>query len=156
MNILGIRFFGLDSNICHGLFVGWVEHPNIFCWVSFLNPTYVTAIFLLSAKPNKMAEDRTVPDFSFLPFTSASFSNESAERKFHLPFAFFASCGALLHDTEFFFKFLYDFVHCFQGTFRQRVRLMILDDVNSGLVSPFSHGCPIGIFHPVGARPTVK
>jgi len=52
---------GLGSNIGHGLFVGWVEHPDIFCWVSFLYPTYLPAIFLLSAKPNKMAEDRTVP-----------------------------------------------------------------------------------------------
>jgi hypothetical protein len=25
---------GLGSNIGHGLFVGWVEHPDIFCWVS--------------------------------------------------------------------------------------------------------------------------
>jgi hypothetical protein len=46
---------GLGSNIGHGLFVGWVEHPDIFCWVSFLNPTYFPAIFVLSAKPNKMA-----------------------------------------------------------------------------------------------------
>ena len=52
--------FRLGSNIGHGLIV-WVEHPDIFCWVSFLNPTYLPAIFLLSAKPNKMAEDRTVP-----------------------------------------------------------------------------------------------
>jgi hypothetical protein len=33
--------YGLGSNIGHGLFVGWVEHPDFFCWVSFLNPTYV-------------------------------------------------------------------------------------------------------------------
>ena len=52
---------GLGSNIGHGLFVGWVEHPDIFCWISFLNPTYLPAIFVLSAKPNKMAEDRTIP-----------------------------------------------------------------------------------------------
>jgi len=26
--------FGLGSNIGQGLFVGWVEHPNIFCWIS--------------------------------------------------------------------------------------------------------------------------
>jgi hypothetical protein len=52
---------GLGSNIGHGLFVGWVEHPDIFCWVSFLNPTYLPAIIWLSAKPNKMAEDRTIP-----------------------------------------------------------------------------------------------
>jgi hypothetical protein len=45
---------GLGSNIGHDLFVGWVEHPDIFCWVSFLYPTYVPAIFVLSAKPNKM------------------------------------------------------------------------------------------------------
>ena len=56
-----IRELGLGSNIGHGLCVGWVEHPDKFCWVSFLNPTYVPDIFLLSAKPNKMAEDRTVP-----------------------------------------------------------------------------------------------
>ena len=56
--------FGLGSNIGHGLFVGWVEHPDIFCWVSFLYPTYLPAIFVLSAKPNKMAEDRTVPQNS--------------------------------------------------------------------------------------------
>jgi len=49
----------------HGLIVGWVEHPDIFCWVSFLNPTYVPTIFLLSAKPNKMAEDRTVPQIFY-------------------------------------------------------------------------------------------
>ena len=47
---------GLGSNIGHGLFVGWVESPDIFCWVSFLNPTYLLAIFVLSTKPNKMAE----------------------------------------------------------------------------------------------------
>jgi len=52
---------GLGSNIGHGLFVGWVEHPDIFCWVSFLYPTYLPAIFVLSAKPNKMAEDRAIP-----------------------------------------------------------------------------------------------
>ena len=53
-----ITLFGLGSKIGHGLFVGWVEHPDISCWVSFLNPTYlsVSAIFVLSAKPNKMAK----------------------------------------------------------------------------------------------------
>jgi hypothetical protein len=35
-------------------FVGWVEHPDIFCWVSFLYPTYLPTIFVLSAKPNKI------------------------------------------------------------------------------------------------------
>jgi hypothetical protein len=40
-----LRIMGLGSNIGHGLFVGWVEHPDIFCWVSFLDPTYVSAIF---------------------------------------------------------------------------------------------------------------
>jgi hypothetical protein len=63
-----ITLFGLGSKIGHGLFVGWVEHPDIFCWVSFFNPTYVTAIFLLSAKPNKMAKDRSVPHFSIWKF----------------------------------------------------------------------------------------
>jgi len=52
--------FGFGSDIGHGLFVGWVEHPDIFCWVSFLNPTYKPAIFVLSAKPNKMVEDRII------------------------------------------------------------------------------------------------
>ena len=55
------RIGGFGSNISHCLFVGWVEHPDIFCWVSFLYPTYLPAIFVLSAKPNKMAEDRTIP-----------------------------------------------------------------------------------------------
>ena len=59
----GTRLFGLGSNIGRGVFVGWVEHPDIFCWVSFLNPTYLPAIFVLSAKPNKMAEGRTIPDY---------------------------------------------------------------------------------------------
>jgi hypothetical protein len=55
---------GLGSNIGHRLFVGWVEHLVIFCWVSFLYPTYSLSIFVLSAKPNKMAEDRTIPEKS--------------------------------------------------------------------------------------------
>jgi hypothetical protein len=55
------RIGGFGSNIGHCLFVGWVEHPDIFCWVSFLYPTYLPAIFVLSAKPNKMAEDRIIP-----------------------------------------------------------------------------------------------
>ena len=42
----GYRILGLGSNIGHGLFVGWVWHPDIFCWVSFLYPTYLPAIFL--------------------------------------------------------------------------------------------------------------
>jgi hypothetical protein len=28
------RFYGLGSNIGHRFFVGWVEHPDIYCWVS--------------------------------------------------------------------------------------------------------------------------
>jgi len=56
-----IPLFGFGSSIGRGLFVGWVEHPDIFCWVSFLYPTYLSAIFVLSAKPNKMVEDRIIP-----------------------------------------------------------------------------------------------
>ena len=41
---------------------GWAEHPDIFCCVSFLYPTYLPAIFVLSAKPNKMAKDRTISE----------------------------------------------------------------------------------------------
>jgi len=59
---LTIGKMGLGSNIGHGLFVGWVEHPDIFCWVSFLYPTYLLSVFVLSAKPNKMAEDRIIPE----------------------------------------------------------------------------------------------
>jgi hypothetical protein len=63
--IVNIDFLGLGSNIGRGLFVeGWVEHPDILCWVLFLYPT-LPAIFVLSAKPNKMAEDRIVPIFCF-------------------------------------------------------------------------------------------
>ena len=51
-----ICFFGFGFKSVNGLFVeGWVEHPDIFCWVSFLYPTYLPAIFVLSAKPDKMA-----------------------------------------------------------------------------------------------------
>jgi hypothetical protein len=53
---MGHSQFGLGSDTGHRLFVGWVEHPDIFCWVSFLNPTYLSAIFVRSKKPNKMAE----------------------------------------------------------------------------------------------------
>ena len=67
-------FFGLGSNIGRGLFVGWVEHPDIFCWVSFLYPTYLPAIFVLSAKPNKMAEDRIIPCFLNTPLLQHSIS----------------------------------------------------------------------------------
>ena len=55
MHAGGICFFEFGFKIVNGLFVGWVKHPDIFCWVSFLYPTYLPAIFVLSAKPNKMA-----------------------------------------------------------------------------------------------------
>ena len=67
------RHFGLGSNIGRGLFVGWVEHPNIFCWVSFLYPTYLPTIFVLSAKPNKMAEDRIIPDILIIQRTTLTY-----------------------------------------------------------------------------------
>jgi hypothetical protein len=51
-NILKTAF---GSNTGHGLFVGWVEHPDIFCWVSLLNPIYLQAILVLSAKPTIIA-----------------------------------------------------------------------------------------------------
>jgi hypothetical protein len=59
-----VRKLRLGSNIGHDLFVGWVAHPDIFCWVSFLNPTYLPAIFVLSAQPNKMAECRNLIEHS--------------------------------------------------------------------------------------------
>jgi hypothetical protein len=52
--------FGLGSNIGHSLFLGWVEHPDTFVgFRSSAQPTY-QPFFVLSAKPNKMAEDRTI------------------------------------------------------------------------------------------------
>jgi hypothetical protein len=39
-----IPLFGLGSYIDRGLFVGWVEHPDIFCWVSFLYPTFIAKV----------------------------------------------------------------------------------------------------------------
>jgi hypothetical protein len=52
-------FFRFGFKSVNGLFVeGWVEHPDIFCWVSFLYPTYLPAIFVLSVKPNKMVSFR--------------------------------------------------------------------------------------------------
>jgi hypothetical protein len=64
-----IPTFGLGSNIGLGLFVGWVEHPDIFCRVSPPPADQPTCqpFFLLLAKPNKMAEDRTVPQHSNIP-----------------------------------------------------------------------------------------
>jgi hypothetical protein len=59
----GYSLFELGSNIGHSFFVGWVEHPDIFCWVSFLYPTYLLSIYVLLAKPSKMAEDRIIPRF---------------------------------------------------------------------------------------------
>jgi hypothetical protein len=50
-----LSFYGFGSKSVNGLFVGWVEHPDIFCWVSFLYPTYLPAIFVLSVKPKKWA-----------------------------------------------------------------------------------------------------
>jgi hypothetical protein len=51
---------GLGSNIGHDLFVGWVESARGGLGFSAGGPTYLPAIFMLSAKPNKMAEDRTI------------------------------------------------------------------------------------------------
>jgi hypothetical protein len=69
----GYSLFELGSNIGHGFFVGWVEHPYIFCWVSFLYPTYLLSIYVLLAKPNKMAEDRIIPRFLNLSKAISSF-----------------------------------------------------------------------------------
>jgi hypothetical protein len=55
---------GLDLTSANGIFLGWVAHPDIFCWVSFLYPTYLPAIFVLSAKPNKLAKDINIPETS--------------------------------------------------------------------------------------------
>jgi hypothetical protein len=47
---------GLDSNIDHRLFVGWVESAAGGLGFSTSGePTYLQAIFVLLAKPNKMA-----------------------------------------------------------------------------------------------------
>jgi hypothetical protein len=38
-----IRKLGLGSNIGHVSFVeGWVKNPDNSCWVSFLDPTYLS------------------------------------------------------------------------------------------------------------------
>jgi hypothetical protein len=55
------RIMGLGSNIGHGLFVGWVEHPDIFCWVSFLNPTYVPAIFFAVCETQQNGQSQIRP-----------------------------------------------------------------------------------------------
>jgi hypothetical protein len=51
--------FKSGSNTDHGLFVGWVESAGL--GLSACGPTYLQAILVLSAKPNKMTEDRTIP-----------------------------------------------------------------------------------------------
>jgi hypothetical protein len=53
--------YGIGFKSVSGLFLNWVEHPDIFCWVSFLYPTYLPAIFVLSAKPNNMVSFRSTP-----------------------------------------------------------------------------------------------
>jgi len=78
-----IFVLGLGSNIGRGLFVGWVEHPDIFCWVSFLYPTYLPAIFVLAAKPNKMVEEKLSPYFNLthpdgMSTTGAKFSRKAS------------------------------------------------------------------------------
>jgi hypothetical protein len=67
------RKSGLDYNIGHGLFVGWVEHPVVFCWVSFLYPTYLLSIIVPSTKPNKMSEERTITNYQLAGDFLASF-----------------------------------------------------------------------------------
>ncbi|MGB6381065.1 MAG: hypothetical protein WBG51_07830, partial [Syntrophobacteria bacterium] len=69
--------FGLGSNIGHGLFVGWVEHPDIFCWVSFLYPTFYEGcqvlffIFFELAipldKPHLLLMSTQDPIYPFMP-----------------------------------------------------------------------------------------
>jgi hypothetical protein len=52
------------DEISGSLFVGWVESAGGLGFSVFGGPTYLRAIFMLSAKPNKMAEDRTIPEIS--------------------------------------------------------------------------------------------
>jgi hypothetical protein len=57
--------FGLGSNIGHELFVGWVESAGDGLGFSASGgPTYLPVIFVLSAKPNKMPEDRIITENS--------------------------------------------------------------------------------------------
>jgi undecaprenyl pyrophosphate phosphatase UppP len=64
----------LGSNIGHGLFVGWVESAGGGLGFSVGGPTYLPAIFVLSAKPNKMAEDRIIPEFCIMTNIALIFS----------------------------------------------------------------------------------
>jgi len=75
-----VKKLGLGSNIGHASFVGWVKHPDISCWVSFLNPTYLSAIFVLSAKPNKMAKHRAIPEnCKFMPRIFTRLTNRAGK-----------------------------------------------------------------------------
>ena len=70
-------FFGVGSNIGHCLFVGWVEHLDIFCWVSFLYPTFYEGcqvlffIFFELAipldKPHLLLMSTQDPIYPFMP-----------------------------------------------------------------------------------------
>jgi hypothetical protein len=51
-------------NFGHSLLVGWVESAGDGLGFSG-GPTYLPAIFVRSAKPNKMAEDRTIPNITY-------------------------------------------------------------------------------------------
>jgi hypothetical protein len=55
--------FDRKRNFGHSLFVGWVESAGGLDFSASGGPTYLPAIFVRSAKPNKMAEDRTIPKF---------------------------------------------------------------------------------------------
>jgi hypothetical protein len=72
-----VKPLGLGTNIGRGLFVGWVEHPDIFCWVSFLNPTFYEGcqvlffIFFELAfpldKPHLLLMSTQDPIYPFMP-----------------------------------------------------------------------------------------
>ena len=68
-----LKYRRLGSNIGHGLFVGWVEHPDIFCWVSppqADQPTY-QPFLCCQRNPTKLPKIELSPisDYFFGPRT---------------------------------------------------------------------------------------
>jgi hypothetical protein len=73
---MGIKL-GLGSNIGRGLFVGWVEHPDIFCWVSFLYPTTCQPFLCYQRNPTKWPKIKLSPIF----YQETSFQGPAARSR---------------------------------------------------------------------------
>jgi hypothetical protein len=63
---------GLGSDIGHGLFVGWVEHLNLFCWVSPADQPTCQPFLCYQRNPTKWPKIGSFPlfQYSIIPIVS--------------------------------------------------------------------------------------